>query len=69
MKKYLCKLCKATFEVADGEVAVCPVCGATGDKLEVIDIPTGYTHNIENTGTETAAVVSAALAMQLWGDV
>ena len=29
----------------------------SGDKLEVIDIPTGYTHNIENTGTETAAVV------------
>ena len=23
----------------------------SGEKLEVIDIPTGYTHNIENTGT------------------
>ena len=22
----------------------------TGDKLEVVDIPTGYTHNIENEG-------------------
>lgn len=29
----------------------------SGDKLEVIDIPTGYTHNIENTGSEDAAVV------------
>ena len=23
----------------------------SGDKLEVVDIPTGYTHNIENVGT------------------
>ena len=22
----------------------------SGDKLEVVDIPTGYTHNISNTG-------------------
>ncbi|MFR1786522.1 MAG: hypothetical protein ACLSWY_11430 [Ruthenibacterium lactatiformans] len=22
----------------------------SGDKLEVVDIPTGYTHNIENVG-------------------
>ena len=22
----------------------------SGDKIEVVDIPTGYTHNIENTG-------------------
>lgn len=29
----------------------------SGDKLEVIDIPTGYTHNIENTGSGDAAVV------------
>lgn len=28
----------------------------SGDKLEVIYIPTGYTHNIENTGTELASV-------------
>jgi UDP-2-acetamido-2,6-beta-L-arabino-hexul-4-ose reductase len=28
----------------------------SGDKLEVIDIPTGYTHNIENTGSADAAV-------------
>lgn len=29
----------------------------SGDRLEVIDIPTGYTHNIENTGSGDAAVV------------
>lgn len=28
----------------------------SGDRMEVIDIPPGYTHNIENTGTEDAAV-------------
>jgi UDP-2-acetamido-2,6-beta-L-arabino-hexul-4-ose reductase len=28
----------------------------SGEKLEVIDIPTGYTHNIENTGDTDAAV-------------
>ena len=29
----------------------------SGDKLEVVDIPCGYTHNIENTGSGDAAVV------------
>ena len=28
----------------------------SGDRMEVIDIPTGYTHNIENTGKTDAAV-------------
>ncbi len=27
------------------------------EKIEIIDIPTGYTHNIENTGTEDMTVV------------
>ncbi len=26
------------------------VYNVSGDKLEVVDIPTGYTHNIENLG-------------------
>jgi UDP-2-acetamido-2,6-beta-L-arabino-hexul-4-ose reductase len=34
--------------VGSTEVLRYPVCG---DKLEVVDIPTGYTHNITNTGT------------------
>ena len=29
----------------------------SGDKLEVVDIPTGYTHNIENVGTEEMVTV------------
>ena len=29
----------------------------TGDKLEVVDIPTGYTHNISNTGTSDMVTV------------
>lgn len=29
----------------------------SGDKLTVVDIPTGYTHNIENTGTEDMVTV------------
>ncbi len=30
---------------------------SSGEKIEIIDIPTGYTHNIENTGDEDMAVV------------
>ena len=29
----------------------------SGDSLQVVDIPTGYTHNIENTGTEDMVTV------------
>ena len=36
MKKYRCKVCKVVFEVEDGVTPVCPVCKATGDKLELI---------------------------------
>lgn len=36
MAKYKCKICNAVFEVKDGETPVCPVCKATGDKLELI---------------------------------
>ena len=37
MKKYFCKLCKVTFEVEEGVEPVCPVCGASGDNLEVVE--------------------------------
>jgi UDP-2-acetamido-2,6-beta-L-arabino-hexul-4-ose reductase len=33
--------------VGDSEIICYPV---SGDELEVVDIPTGYTHNITNTG-------------------
>ena len=32
MKRYYCTSCKNVFEIAEGE-AVCPTCGAKGDKL------------------------------------
>lgn len=34
-------------QLGSGEVTEYPV---SGDRLQVVDIPTGYTHNIENTG-------------------
>jgi|GEM_PF-2174842 len=34
--KYLCLVCGVEFE-SDDENPVCPVCGATGSDLEVID--------------------------------
>ena len=37
MKKYKCKICGEVFEVKDGETPVCPLCKATGDKLELIE--------------------------------
>lgn len=33
---YRCKICKAEFTVKQGEKAICPICKATGDNLEVI---------------------------------
>jgi len=41
-------------KVGNSEVIEYPVCG---DKLEVVDIPTGYTHNISNTGTTDLVTV------------
>ncbi|SDD99210.1 UDP-2-acetamido-2,6-beta-L-arabino-hexul-4-ose reductase [Bhargavaea beijingensis] len=32
-------------------------CNVSGDKLEVLDIPVGYTHNIENTGNTDMVTV------------
>ena len=56
MAKYKCKLCGAIFE-AEGE-AVCPVCGATGDKLEKIE---GKPAN-KYAGTQTEKNLEAAFA-------
>ncbi len=36
MAKYRCKICKAEFEVPVGNEPVCPICKATGDKLELV---------------------------------
>ena len=37
MKKYRCKVCGEIFEVEDGQEAVCPLCGVSGDQLELIE--------------------------------
>ena len=37
MKTYKCLICDEIFQVADGEEAVCPVCGVSGDDLELIE--------------------------------
>ena len=41
-------------KVGEDKVIEYPV---SGEKLEVVDIPTGYTHNIENTGTTDMVTV------------
>ncbi len=34
--KYICTICDVEFE-SDDEQPVCPVCGASGDQLEVVN--------------------------------
>lgn len=43
------------FRAVDGEEVT--TYHVSGDKLEVIDIPTGYTHNIINTGTSDLVTI------------
>ena len=55
--KYKCKVCGEIFEVPVGTEAVCPVCGATGDSLEIVnDINNRY------AGTETEKNLQTAFA-------
>lgn len=50
VSQYRCKLCGKVFEVKDGEVPVCPICGAKGDMLEAA--PTAKKNKYEGTQTE-----------------
>ena len=52
MKQYKCKICKATFEVADGVEAVCPVCKQKGEALELISEEPAKTTKYAGTQTE-----------------
>lgn len=52
MIKYRCKVCGAIFEVEDGVTPVCPVCKATGDKLELIEDEPKPTNKYAGTQTE-----------------
>ena len=60
MKKYKCLLCGEVFTVADGEEAVCPLCGATGDNLEEIKEEAGAKNPY--AGTQTEKNLQAAFA-------
>ena len=44
------------FRRLDTEARCCEY-RVSGDKLEVVDIPTGYTHNIENVGESDLVTV------------
>ena len=37
MRKNRCKMCGHVFDAADGEAPVCPMCGASGDNVELIE--------------------------------
>ena len=58
MTKYKCKVCGEIFEVAAGEVAICPKCHQSGDKLEVIET----TPTSKYAGTQTEKNLEAAFA-------
>ena len=60
---FKCKVCNKVFEVKDGETPVCPLCKATGDKLESI-----IENNINNNQYKSAlkknyAVISEAFRL------
>ena len=63
MKKYKCNLCGEIFEVADGETPVCPLCGAEGSDLELIEESKAETPKASKyAGTQTEKNLEAAFA-------
>ena len=59
MKTYKCLVCNQVFTVQDGEEAVCPLCKAKGDKLQLIEESPKAT---KYAGTETEKNLEAAFA-------
>jgi rubrerythrin len=59
MKTYKCKVCAEIFQVPEGEVAVCPRCRVTGDKLEEVVVSDKTT---KYAGTQTEKNLQAAFA-------
>jgi len=53
--KFRCKLCGKVFEADSIEEAVCPLCGATGDKLELVE-------DEPEVGAEETAAVAEGMA-------
>lgn len=58
MKTYKCKVCGHVFSVPEGETPVCPICKATGDKLELV----GEAKANRYAGTQTEKNLEAAFA-------
>ena len=56
MKQYKCKVCGYIFDLEDGNNPTCPVCKATGDKIEEINKMNKY------QGTQTEKNLHAAFA-------
>ena len=59
MVKIKCKVCGAEFEAESFEDAVCPICGVSGDDLELIDEPVKAN---PYAGTQTEKNLQAAFA-------
>ena len=63
MKKYKCNLCGEIFEVADGEAAVCPLCGAEGNDVVLLeDNASEAAKTSKYAGTQTEKNLEAAFA-------
>ena len=63
MKKYKCNLCGEIFEVADGEAAVCPLCGAEGNDVVLLeDNASEAPKTSKYAGTQTEKNLEAAFA-------
>ena len=61
MKKYECKICGDVFYVPEAIEPVCPVCGVSGDKVELIEESADIAAT-KYAGTQTAKNLEAAFA-------
>ena len=59
MKKYKCLVCGEVFEVEDGQEPVCPLCGVSGDQLELLEEKEASN---PYSGTQTEKNLQAAFA-------
>ena len=59
MRKFKCLVCGAVFDVEDGTEPICPICKATGDKLQEIK---EYNKMNKYRGTQTEKNLEAAFA-------
>lgn len=62
MKKYRCLVCGVEFEVPDGEEPVCPVCGVSGDDVELIEEVKEEPAASKYAGTQTEKNLETAFA-------